>query len=78
MDVKNHLLKINMQDLVLLISIFEGYDHLVCIRTLDPSCGKIAIQSDPSCSQLVSEILMSLSQSIEWTYWDDDDDYSEQ
>ncbi|MBN2382064.1 DUF4911 domain-containing protein [bacterium] len=60
-----------MKDLVYLLTIMAGYDHLASIRTLDPSTGKVLIHTSAQCRQQVLDILASLIPELYWQFWDD-------
>ena len=39
--------EVNKKDIAYIVSIFEGYDHLAVVRTVNPSCGLIELMISP-------------------------------
>ena len=40
-------IEVNKKDIAYIVSIFEGYDHIAVVRTIDPSCGLIELMISP-------------------------------
>lgn len=67
------ILRVKKEHIVLLIAIFEGYEHITSIGTLsvDKLYGKVLIQIALGCEDMVKTILNSLIGEIEYEYWED-------
>ncbi len=52
--------KLNYRDIYYVSSIFQCYDEIGEIRTLDPREGKIVLNTTPSCLPICMEVIRGL------------------
>ena len=56
--------RVDRRELAFVKFIFEAYDGIAMVRTIDPGKGIIQFHIAPGCEQQVSEILQDLSHQI--------------
>ena len=56
--------EVNKKDIAYIVSIFEGYDHLAVVRTIDPSCGLIELMISPDFLEDTQKLTEALSKEI--------------
>ncbi len=61
--IKQHY-RVDRREIAFIKFIFEGYDGIAMMRTLDPVKGIIALHIPPECEKHVRAILQDLKKSI--------------
>ena len=56
--------EVDKKDIAYIVSIFEGYDDLAVVRTLDPSSGLIELMISPDFLEDVRRLTEALSKEI--------------
>ena len=56
--------EVDKKDIAYIVSIFEGYDDLAVVRTLDPSRGLIELMISPDFLEDARELTEALSKEI--------------
>ena len=57
-------IEVNKKDIAYIVSIFEGYDHIAVVRTIDPSCGLIELMISPDFLEDTRKITEALAKEI--------------
>ena len=57
-------IEVDKKDIAYIVSIFEGYDHLAVVRTIDASCGLIELMISPDFLEETEKLTESLSREI--------------
>ena len=57
-------IEVNKKDIAYIVSIFEGYDHLAVVRTVNPSCGLIELMISPDFLEDTRKITEALAEEI--------------
>ena len=57
-------IEVDKKDIAYIVSIFEGYEELALVRTLDPSRGIIELMISPDYLKDVHELAESLAKEI--------------
>tara|TARA_B100000929_G_scaffold275876_1_gene250130 strand:- start:396 stop:647 length:252 start_codon:yes stop_codon:yes gene_type:complete len=57
-------IEVNKKDIAYIVSIFEGYDHIAVVRTIDPSCGLIELMISPDFLEDTRKITEALAEEI--------------
>jgi len=57
-------IEVNKKDIAYIVSIFEGYDHIAVVRTIDPSCGLIELMISPDLLEDTRKITEALAEEI--------------
>ena len=55
---------VNKKDIAYIVSIFEGYDHIAVVRTIDPSCGLIELMISPDFLEDTRKLTEALAEEI--------------
>ena len=56
--------EVDKKDIAYIVSIFEGYDDLAVVRTLDPSRGLIELMISPDFLEDAHQLIRALSKEI--------------
>ena len=56
--------EVNKKDIAYIVSIFEGYDHIAVVRTIDPSCGLIELMIAPDFLEDTRKLTEALAEEI--------------
>ena len=56
--------EVNKKDIAYIVSIFEGYDHLAVVRTVNPSCGLIELMIAPDFLEDTRKLTEALAEEI--------------
>ena len=56
--------EVDKKDIAYIVSIFEGYDYLAVVRTLDPSRGLIELMISPDFLEDARQLTEALSKEI--------------
>ena len=56
--------EVNKKDIAYIVSIFEGYDHIAVVRTIDPSCGLIELMICPDFVEDSRKLTEALAEEI--------------
>ena len=56
--------EVDKKDIAYIVSIFEGYDDLAVVRTLDPALGLIELMISPDLLEDVRQLTEALSKEI--------------
>ena len=59
--------EVDKKDIAYIVSIFEGYDDLAVVRTLDPSRGLIELMISPDFLEAAHQLITALSKEIPFT-----------
>ena len=57
-------IEVNKKDIAYIVSIFEGYDHIAVVRTIDPSFGLIELMISPDFLEDTRKLTESLAEEI--------------
>jgi len=57
-------IEVNKKDIAYIVSIFEGYDHIAVVRTIDPSCGLIELMISPDFLEDTRKLTEALAKEI--------------
>ena len=57
-------IEVNKKDIAYIVSIFEGYDHLAVVRTVNPSCGLIELMISPDFLEDTRKLTEALAKEI--------------
>ena len=57
-------IEVNKKDIAYIVSIFEGYDHIAVVRTIDPSCGLIELMISPDFLEDTRKLIEVLAEEI--------------
>ncbi len=57
-------IEVNKKDIAYIVSIFEGYDHIAVVRTIDPSCGLIELMISPDFLEDTRKLTEALAEEI--------------
>ena len=57
-------IEVNKKDIAYIVSIFEGYDHIAVVRTIDPSCGLIELMIAPDFLEDTRKLTEALAEEI--------------
>ena len=57
-------IEVNKKDIAYIVSIFEGYDHIAVVRTIDPSCGLIELMISPDFLEDTRKLSEALAEEI--------------
>ena len=57
-------IEVNKKDIAYIVSIFEGYDHLAVVRTINPSCGLIELMISPDFLEDTRKLTEALAKEI--------------
>ena len=60
----NYIPEVNKKDIAYIVSIFEGYDHIAVVRTIDPSCGLIELMISPDFLEDTRKLTEALAEEI--------------
>ena len=61
---KTSYYRVDRREIAFLKFIFEAYDGIVTLTTIDPRQGIVALRSAPLCREQVAEILQNLKKEI--------------
>ena len=64
MDSIQWQVEVDKKDIAYIVSIFEGYDDLAVVRTLDPALGLIELMISPDFLEDVRQLTEELSKEI--------------
>ena len=64
MDSIQWQVEVDKKDIAYIVSIFEGYDDLAVVRTLDPSRGLIELMISPDFLEDARQLTEALSKEI--------------
>ena len=64
MDSIQWQVEVDKKDIAYIVSIFEGYDDLAVVRTLDPALGLIELMISPDFLEDVRQLTEALSKEI--------------
>ena len=56
--------EVDKKDIAYIVSIFEGYDHLAVVRTIDPSLGLIELMISPDFLEDTQKLTDALAREI--------------
>ena len=56
--------EVNKKDIAYIVSIFEGYDHIAVVRTIDPACGLIELMISPDFLEDTQKLTEALAKEI--------------
>ena len=56
--------EVNKKDIAYIVSIFEGYDHIAVVRTIDPSCGLIELMISTDFLEDTQKLTEALAKEI--------------
>ena len=56
--------EVDKKDIAYIVSIFEGYDHLAVVRTIDPSRGLIELMISPDFLEDTKKLTEDLAREI--------------
>ncbi|MEK9627911.1 MAG: DUF4911 domain-containing protein [Nitrospinota bacterium] len=56
--------EVDKKDIAYIVSIFEGYDHLAVVRTIDPSRGLIELMISPDFLEDTEKLAQALAKEI--------------
>tara|TARA_Y100001936_G_C16039047_1_gene650360 strand:- start:293 stop:535 length:243 start_codon:yes stop_codon:yes gene_type:complete len=56
--------EVDKKDIAYIVSIFEGYDHLAVVRTIDPSHGLIELMISPDFLEDTKKLTEDLAREI--------------
>ena len=56
--------EVDKKDIAYIVSIFEGYDHLAVVRTIDPSDGLIELMISPDFLEDTEKLAEALAREI--------------
>ena len=56
--------EVNKKDIAYIVSIFEGYDHIAVVRTIDTSCGLIELMISPDFLEDTQKLTEALAKEI--------------
>ena len=56
--------EVDKKDIAYIVSIFEGYDHLAVVRTIDPSRGLIELMISPNFLEDTEKLTEALAMEI--------------
>jgi len=57
-------IEVDKKDIAYIVSIFEGYDHLAVVRTIDPSRGLIELMISPDFLEDTRKLTEALAKEI--------------
>ena len=57
-------IEVDKKDIAYIVSIFEGYDHLAVVRTIDPSRGLIELMISPDFLEETRKLTEALAKEI--------------
>ena len=57
-------IEVNKKDIAYIVSIFEGYDHIAVVRTIDPLCGLIELMISPDFLEDTRKLTEALAEEI--------------
>ena len=57
-------IEVNKKVIKSFVSIFEGYDHIAVVRTIDPSCGLIELMISPDFLEDTRKLTEALAEEI--------------
>tara|TARA_Y100001934_G_C11597343_1_gene426111 strand:- start:29 stop:280 length:252 start_codon:yes stop_codon:yes gene_type:complete len=57
-------IEVNKKDIAYIVSIFEGYDHIAVVRTIDPSYGLIELMIAPDFLEDTRKLTEALAEEI--------------
>ena len=57
-------IEVDKKDIAYIVSIFEGYDELAVVRTIDASCGLIELMISPDFLEDTRQLTEALSKEI--------------
>ena len=57
-------IEVNKKDIAYIVTIFEGYDHIAVVRTIDPSCGLIELMISPDFLEDTRKLTEALAEEI--------------
>ena len=64
MDSIQWQVEVDKKDIAYIVSIFEGYDYLAVVRTLDPTRGLIELMISPDLLEDARQLTEALSKEI--------------
>jgi hypothetical protein len=64
LQTKKQYYRVNRREIAFIKFIFEAYDGIAAIRTIDPQKGIVLFYIAPGCEQHFEEILQDLSKQI--------------
>ena len=68
MDSIQWQVEVDKKDIAYIVSIFEGYDDLAVVRTLDPALGLIELMISPDFLEDARQLTEALSKEIPFQY----------
>ena len=57
-------IEVDKKDIAYIVSIFEGYDHLAVVRTIDPARGLIELMISPDFLEDTRKLIEALAKEI--------------
>ena len=57
-------IEVDKKDIAYIVSIFEGYDHLAVVRTIDPAQGLIELMISPDFLEDTMKLTKALAKEI--------------
>ena len=57
-------MEVDKKDIAYIVSIFEGYDHIAVVRTIDPSFGLIELMISPDFLEDTRKLTEALAEEI--------------
>ena len=57
-------IEVDKKDIAYIVSIFEGYDHLAVVRTIDPAQGLIELMISPDFLEDTRKLTKALAKEI--------------
>ena len=57
-------IEVDKKDIAYIVSIFEGYDHLAVVRTIDPAQGLIELMISPDFLEDTQKLTEALAKEI--------------
>ncbi|MDZ4784692.1 MAG: DUF4911 domain-containing protein [bacterium] len=63
-------IEIDPAKLVLIHALFESYDGMGVVKTLDEKRGIVSIITTKSCEPVCDELLLSLKEDLPWRYFE--------
>lgn len=61
METIRHAYRVDRRQINMIKFIFEGYEGVASVTTLDASSGHISVASAPGCEDLVKEIMAAMA-----------------
>jgi hypothetical protein len=64
LETINRYYRVDRREIAFVRFIFEAYDGIAVLKTLDPGAGRVVLQISPGCEREVEMILQELKREI--------------